>query len=99
MTSLLGLLLLAILFATRRNTKIYIEENGKFELSGSRKLSKRRLNIDIDDFLDGDTYLGRVKIVLNKNIAKKLDGELIEITLQSRLQRRKIRNHTRLKKN
>jgi len=79
MTSLLGLLLLAILFATRRNTKIYIEENGKFELSGSRKLSKRRLNIDIDDFLDGDTYLGRVKIVLNKNIAKKLDGELIEI--------------------
>ncbi|MCI8518757.1 MAG: hypothetical protein HFJ51_01110 [Clostridia bacterium] len=79
MTSLLGLLLLAILFATRRNTKIYIEENGKFKLGGSRKLSKRRLNIDIDDFLDGDTYLGKVKVVLNKNIAKKLDGELIEI--------------------
>ena len=77
--SLLGLLLLAILFASRRNTKIYIEENGKFELGGSKKLSKKRLSLDIDDYLDGETYLGRVKIVLNKNISKKLDGELIEI--------------------
>lgn len=76
---LMGFLLLAILCASRRNTKIYVEENGEFELGGAKKLSKRRLYINIDKYLDENTSLNRVKVVLNKKIAKKLEGELIEV--------------------
>ncbi|MCI8620544.1 MAG: hypothetical protein HFJ50_01660 [Clostridia bacterium] len=77
---LTGSILLAILFALRRNTKIYVEENGEFELGGSKRLSRRKMYIDLDEFLEEATYLNKVKIVLNKKIAKKLDGELIEVT-------------------
>ena len=58
---------------------IYVEENGEFELGGAKKLSKRRLYINIDKYLDENTSLNRVKVVLNKKIAKKLEGELIEV--------------------
>ena len=76
---LTGFTLLAILFASRRNTKIYVEENGEFKLNGAKRLSRGKLYIDLDKFVGGDTYLSRVKVELNKNIAKKLDGELIEV--------------------
>lgn len=74
-----GLLMLILLLATKRNTKVYVEENGKFELGGGKKLRKRNPYLDVDNYLDGDTYLNKVKVVLNEKISKKLDGKELEI--------------------
>ena len=70
-----GLLMLLLLLATKRNTKVYVEEEGKFELGGGKKLSKRHPYIDIDKYLDGETYLNKVKVELNKKISKQLNGK------------------------
>ena len=58
---------------------IYVEENGKFELGGLDKISKNNLSIDVDKYLDGDTYQNRVKVVLTDSISEKLDGKVLEI--------------------
>ena len=76
---LAGLLLLLLLFLTKRNVKIYVEEDGKFELGGLDKISKKKLSIDVDKYLDGDTYQNRAKVKLSDAISEKLDGQVIEI--------------------
>lgn len=78
-TSALGLFILLILLIARRNVKIYVEENKEFEFGGMDKLSKRHLKLDIDKFLDGETYNNKVKIRLSDSISEKLDGKEIEI--------------------
>lgn len=74
-----GLLLLLLLLLTKRNVKIYVEEDGKFELGGLDKISKKNLSIDVDKYLDGDTYQNKVKVVLTDSISEKLDGKVLEI--------------------
>lgn len=75
----IGLGLLLVLLFRKRNVKVYIEENGKFELGGLDKLTKKRLTLDVDKFLDSDTYKSKVKIHLNDKISEKLDGKEITI--------------------
>ena len=77
---LLGLLLLLILLLFRRNVKIFVEEDGEFALGGLDKLTRKKLKLNIDKYLDEDTYPNRVKIHLNDAISEKLDGEELEIT-------------------
>ncbi len=75
----LGLLLLLILLASRRNVEIYVYEDGEFVLAGKEKIKKNEPYIDIDEYLDGNTYDNQVIVSLNKSISKKLDEESIRI--------------------
>ena len=72
-------ILLLILLSSRRNVKVYVKENGEFVLGGLDKISKNNKYIDVDKYLDGDTYEKQVKIVLSDSISEKLDKDKIEI--------------------
>ncbi len=43
------------------------------------KLTARKRKINIDKFIDGETYKNKVLIHLNDKISQKLDGKEIEI--------------------
>ena len=43
------------------------------------KVTKRKLYINVDPYLDGDTYQNKVKVRLNDSISEKLDGKELEI--------------------
>ena len=76
---ILGLLFLILLICLRRNVKIYVQENGEFVLGGVAKVTKKKLYINIDPYLDGETYANQVKIRLNDTISEELDGKELEI--------------------
>ena len=76
---LIATILLLILLSCRRNVKVYVKENGEFVLGGLDKISKNNKYIDVDKYLDGDTYEKQVKIVLSDSISEKLDKDKIEI--------------------
>ena len=84
----LGILILIIVF--KRNVRILIEEDGEFVLGGLDKVSKNNLKLDIDQYLDKDTYNNKVKVVFNDSISKKLDGKIIEINYKNRVFKYKI---------
>jgi hypothetical protein len=63
----------------KKNVKVYVEENGEFVLGGLDKISKRNRKIDVDEYLDGNTYEKPIKIVLSDRISDKLDGKEVEI--------------------
>ena len=75
----IGLLILLILLLFRRNVKIYIEEDGEFVLGGLDKITKKHPELNIDKYLDGETYNNKVKVRLNDSISEKMDGKEIEI--------------------
>ncbi len=88
----LGILLLLILLAMRRrNIKIYVEEDGEFVLAGTDKLTRKDLTINIDQYLDGETFHSKVMICLNDSISDKLDGEEIEIKHRGKIVKEKIK--------
>ena len=80
--AILFFLLLLILFL-RRNVKIFVTEDSgdevEFELGGKDRITKRNPRIDVDQYLDTETYPNKVEIVLKDSISKKLDGEEIEV--------------------
>ena len=76
---LAGLFILLLLVLFKHNTEIYVQEDGEFVLGGKEKLTKKHKEIDIDQYLDGNTYPNEVKVILNKKIAKKLDKQKIKI--------------------
>lgn len=78
-TSLLGLFVLLLLLLAKRNVKVYVEEGEEFEFGGMDKLTKRNRKLNIDKYIDGETYQNRVLIRLNDAISEKLDGKEIEI--------------------
>ena len=84
----LGILILIIVF--RRNVKILIEEDGEFVLGGLDKVSKNNLKLNIDQYLDRETYDNRVKIILNDSISEKLDGKVIEVNYKNKVFKYKI---------
>ena len=86
----IGIILLILLLVFKRNVKVYVEEDGEFVLGGLDKLSKKNLKLDIDQFLDNETYPNRVRIVLNDSISNKLDGEELEITHRGSIVKHKI---------
>ena len=85
-----GILLLLLLLVMRRNVKIYVEEDGEFVLAGTDKISKKDRNLDIDKYLDRETYNGRVKVVLNDSISKKLDGKELKMIHREQVVKCKI---------
>ena len=85
-----GLFILLILILFKRNVKIYVEEEGKFQLGGFDKLTNKNRKIDVNRCLDGDTYNNRVKIRLSKAISEKLDQKEIEIKHRSEIIKYKI---------
>ena len=86
----LGILGLLALILLKRNVKILVEEEGVFALTGLDKLSKGKLELNINKHLDGDTYENRVKVQLSKSISKKLDGKEIQIRHRDKVQKYKI---------
>lgn len=86
----LGILTLLALVLLKRNVKILVEEDGVYALTGLDKLSKGKLELNINKHLDGDTYENRVKVQLSKAISKKLDGKEIEIRHRDKVQKYKI---------
>ena len=76
---LIAAILLIILLSSRRNVKVYVEENGEFVLGGLDKISKNNKYIDVDKYLDGNTYEKQVKIILSDAISEKLNKNTIEI--------------------
>ena len=85
-------LLLLLLLVFKHNTKIYVQEDGnEYVLGGKERLSKNNKAIDVDKFLDGNTYPNRVKIVLNKKIAEKLDKQKIEIKHRGKVTKKVIK--------
>lgn len=90
--STLGIIFLLILiFFRRNNVKIYVEENGEFVLGGTDRLTKKKLQLDINKYLDGDTYPNKVKIYLKDSISQKLDGKEIEIKHRENTIKHKIK--------
>ncbi len=79
---LLGLLILLLILIFKRNVKVYVIEDKEegFILGGLDKISKKNPKLDIDRFLDKETYPNEVKVHLNDSISEKLDGVEIEIT-------------------
>lgn len=84
------LLLLALILMRRYNVKIYVEEDGEFELGGVDKLTKKNIIINIDRCLDGENYQNPVKVYLKDSISEKLDGKEIEIKHRGEIIRYKI---------
>ena len=91
-TGLAGLLILLLLLVFKHNTKIYVQEDGnEYVLGGKERLSKNNKSIDVDKFLDGNTYPNKVKIVLDKKIAEKLDKQKIEIKHRGKVTKKVIK--------
>ena len=91
-TGLAGLLILLLLLVFKHNTKIYVQEDGnEYVLGGKERLSKNNKAIDVDKFLDGNTYPNKVKIVLDKKIAEKLDKQTIEIKHRGKVTKKVIK--------
>ena len=63
------------LLLTRKNAKIYALVDGKQRLIGKVKVHDENTMIDVNKYLNGDTYNKHIKIVLNKEISNKLDGK------------------------
>ena len=76
---IIGSIILLILIFFRRNVKVYVEEDGEFVLGGLDKINKKHLELDIDKYIDGETYQNTVRIRLSESISEKLDGKEIEI--------------------
>ena len=90
----LGLLLLLILLASRRNVEIYVYEDGEFVLAGKEKIKKNEPYVDVDEYLDGNTYDNQVIVCLNKSISKKLDEKSIRIKHRGATAKYKVKyNH------
>ena len=85
-----GLILLLLLLFFKRNVKIYVEEDGEFVLGGIDKLTKKHPELNIDEYLDGETYPNKVKIHLSDAISEKLDGKEIKIKHRGKIIKIKI---------
>ena len=85
-----GLILLLLLLLFKRNVKIYVEEDGEFVLGGVDKLTKKHPELNIDEYLDGETYPNKVKIHLSDTVSEKLDGKEIQIKHRGKIIKIKI---------
>ncbi len=75
----IGVLLLLLPIVIKRNVKIYVEEEKEFKLGGWNRINSKNAKLDVNPYLDGETYTSKVKIILNQSISKKLDGKVLEI--------------------
>ena len=89
-SAIAGLLLLLILLLSRKNVKIYVEENGEFVLGGKDRIKAKKPELDIDQFLDGETFGNRVKVVLNDSISSELDERVIKIKHRGEINKYKV---------
>ena len=87
---ILGTLMLLLLLIFKRNVKIYVEEDGEFVLGGIDKITKKNPKLNIDEYLDGETYPNKVKVHLSDSISEKLDGKEIEIKHRGKIIKIKI---------
>ena len=91
MTALAGVIFLFLLIFSRRNVKVYVEEDEEFVLGGLDKITKKNPKLDIDKYLDKNTYPNRVKIRLNDSISEKLDDKEIEIIHRGKTIKHKVK--------
>ena len=69
----------------------YVEEDEEFVLGGLDKITKKNPKLDIDKYLDKNTYPNRVKIRLNDSISEKLDDKEIEIIHRGKTIKHKVK--------
>ena len=64
-----------------KNAKIYVveEDSDEFVLGGVDHINSKKPKLDVDKYLDDETYPNMVKIHLNDIISEKLDGKELEI--------------------
>ena len=84
LATLAGIILLIALFAKdRKNVKVYIEEGTEKVLVGKEKLTNDNRSIDLNKYYDKykeDEY----KVVLSKEISKKLDNKTVNIRVHNK---------------
>lgn len=93
--SLAGIAILLLLAATKRNVQVFVEDGGEYKFGGATKVSRRRLMIDANKFLDGNTYNNSVKIILTEKIAERLNGYDLEIKHKDTIERVRVEYHNR----
>ncbi len=91
-SGLAAIIILLLLLTSKNNTKIYVQENEyEYVLGGKEKLSKKHKKINVDKYLDKNTYSNKVKIVLDKKIAKKLNKQELEIRHRGKIAKRVVK--------
>lgn len=85
-----GLSIGVLLILNRKNVKVYVAINNKYELIGKDRISSKQIEFSIDSYLTDNTYQNEVKIEINKSTSKKLDGKEIEITHRNQKIKREI---------
>lgn len=80
--AMLGLLLLLLILILKNNVKIYVDNRGGWKQIGGTKISKKNPSVDADKHLTPEMASKTVKVRINKEFSKKLDGEEVAIKYQ-----------------
>ncbi len=79
----IGLLLILLALASRKNVEIYALTENKRKLVGKQKISKNNPRIVLDEY-ERQLKNANIEIVLNKNITKKLDDEVVSVVFDGK---------------
>lgn len=89
-----GIILIVVI--ARKNVKIYIMKNAQYKLIGKDKITKNKLIINIDKYLNEETSENEIKIEISKSISKKLNKKEIDIIYRKETIKRKINYENKL---
>ena len=87
----IGILLLLIALATRKNVEIYAITEDERKLVGKEKITKNNRRIDLDEY-EKKLAKSNIEIVLNKNITRKLDEEMVDIIFKGKKSTYKVKD-------
>ena len=87
----IGILLLLIALATRKNVEIYAITEDERKLVGKEKITKNNRRIDLDEY-EKKLVKSNIEIVLNKNITRKLDEEMVDIIFKGKKSTYKVKD-------
>lgn len=85
-----GLLVLIVLVKDRSNIEICIvEEDGDVVIVGKDRITKKYTEIDLNDYED-EMKDYTLEIILNKHISKILDGKVVTLRADTKVQKEKV---------
>ncbi len=87
----IGILLLLIALVTRKNVEIYAITEDEKKLVGKEKITKNNRRIDLDEY-EKKLAKSNIEIVLNKNITRKLDEEMVDIIFKGKKSTYKVKD-------
>lgn len=77
-TGITAMLLAVLAWASRKNVEIYALKEDERKLIGKQKISKNNTRIELDKF-EKELENSNIEIVLNKNIAQKLNDGMVDV--------------------